>query len=658
MTRRILVAAAAVTVAVVALPGNAYTRGGTADRVSVSSSGGQGNGDSAAGTDNPLVVTPDGRYVAFASDASNLVPGDVDLTSDVFVHDRRTGKTMIASVPTDGEIVGGAADKISVCGASQPAISADGRYVAFTSCAQYLDGRPTGPFGDVFVHDFKSGATTRVSVAIDLGISNGSSSHPSISADGRYVAFQSNATNLGPDPCPKAPEVDRALCERSELNWLISPGQIYVRDLRKRVTRLVSVGPAGDAGNGPSYFPSISADGRMIAFTSDANSLTANDKNLCAPDYLPSCPDVYVRDLRRGKTQLVSVGLGGFAPQGAFNSSGLFPGQQMISSNDRYVGFWSQLPGFVPTTDLVYTNAVYVRDLRAHRTQRVSVTSTGTQLHLGGSNVSLDATGRHVAFMGAPVCDTGDSNGSVVRYDIVTGALIHADRQDYDGRPIPCNTYFTSGSPAATADGRLIAFTSIGNTLVRGDTNNAFDAFVRELGHDVGTGGLAASGRLRIAGASSFAATSAVSRTDPRSDVTNALSAQGYNLIGLSIAYRPWLSDLFLRLQVEQMPLFQVADPAAVYGVQMSIDGARYRIRIVKDGAHALFRLFRADPDGWIPLGVLQGGYGTTGQEVVVALPLRWIGAERGGYISAVQAFSAVATTDGLGLVDSLALGR
>ena len=158
---------------------------GTTERVSVSSGGAQGNGYSF----DPA-ISADGRFVAFASDATNLVPGDTNSTADVFVRDRQTGTTRRVSVSSGGA----QGNDVS----SDPAISADGRFVAFKSDATNLVPGDTNDSDDIFVHDRQTGTTRRVSVSSGGAQGNGDSLSPAISADGRFVAFESCATNLVP----------------------------------------------------------------------------------------------------------------------------------------------------------------------------------------------------------------------------------------------------------------------------------------------------------------------------------------------------------------------------------------------------------------------------------------------------------------------------
>jgi Tol biopolymer transport system component len=160
---------------------------GQTTRVNVSSSAEAANADSGFSS-----ISADGRHVAFYSFATNLVAGDGNGKADVFVHDRQTGQTTRVSVSSDGTEANGASFFDAI-------ISADGRYVAFTSEATNLVPGDENTDLDVFVHDRQTGQTTRVSITSDAAEANGKSSAPSISADGRFVAFESPATNLVDD---------------------------------------------------------------------------------------------------------------------------------------------------------------------------------------------------------------------------------------------------------------------------------------------------------------------------------------------------------------------------------------------------------------------------------------------------------------------------
>ena len=228
---------------------------GTTRRVSVSSAGVAGNRDSWS-----AVVSPDGRHVAFASLAFNLVGGDTNRQADVFVRDRQTGTTTRVSVRSNGRQANG--------GSAFPAISANGRFVAFRSVATNLVAGDTNGHADVFVHDRETGRTRRISVARDGSQANGPSDAPALSADGNLVAFESSATNLIP----------------SDTN---AYRDVFVRDRAAGRTRRVSISTSYVAGNGLSERATLSGDGRVVAFTSYATNLVRRDTNRRA--------DVFVR---------------------------------------------------------------------------------------------------------------------------------------------------------------------------------------------------------------------------------------------------------------------------------------------------------------------------------------------------------------------------
>src|SRR4028118_979753 len=206
----------------------------TLTRVSVDSAGNLGNDRSSF----PSIST-DGRFVAFASDASNIVPGDTNNRSDIFVRDTLTNTTTRVSLDSAGNQ--GNRDS------SFPSISADGRFVAFASDASNIVPGDTNNRSDIFVRDRLTNTTTRVSVDSAGNQGNRDSNYPSISADGRFVAFESDASNIVPGDTNNSHD-------------------IFVRDTLTNTTTRVSVDSADNQGNGYSNTPSISADGRFVAF--------------------------------------------------------------------------------------------------------------------------------------------------------------------------------------------------------------------------------------------------------------------------------------------------------------------------------------------------------------------------------------------------------
>jgi pimeloyl-ACP methyl ester carboxylesterase len=273
-------------------------------RVSVNSGGVQGNNDSSR-LFQPS-ISADGRYVAFESNASNLVGEDTNGTSDIFVRDTQTNTTTRVSVASSGE----QANLSSV----DPSISADGRYVAFYSTASNLVSGDTNGTSDIFVRDIVENSTTRISVDSDGTQANGSSYDPSISADGRYVAYDSNASNL----------------VSGDTNGLVD---IFVRDTVANNTTRVSLDSSGIQGDANSYAPSISANGHHVVFYSSASNLVNEDTN--------GMNDVFVHDRQSGQTKRVSLASDG--TQGDGNSDSF----SSISADGRYVTFGSNASNLV-----------------------------------------------------------------------------------------------------------------------------------------------------------------------------------------------------------------------------------------------------------------------------------------------------------------------
>jgi Tol biopolymer transport system component len=410
---------------------------GTTTRVSVASDGTQGNGNSGSS-----VLSADGRYVAFTSAASNLVSGDTNGVDDVFVHDRQTGQTTRVSIASDGT-QGNAASH-------HPSISGDGRYVAFVSTASNLVLDDTNGFVDVFVHDRQTNQTTRVSVASDGTQSNENliiSLLISISVDGRYIAFSSSATNLVLD----------------DTNGFTD---VFVHDRQTGQTTRVSGGYDSTQANGDSVDPYLSADGRYVAFDSGASNLAPNDTN--------SEVDIFVHDRQTGETTRISVSSDGTQADG----DSVYPS---TSADGRYVAFTS-FAGNLVANDTAGSTDVFVHDRQAGQTSRVSVTLNGAQANGESYSypASISADGRYVTFASfATNLAPNDTNGGtmdVFVHDRLTGqtTLASVGSDDMPGSG-------PSYNPAISADGRYVTFNS-GNTLVSGDTNGFLDTFVHDRG--------------------------------------------------------------------------------------------------------------------------------------------------------------------------------
>ena len=321
--------------------------------VSVDSAGGSADLGSIAPS-----ISADGRYIAFESDATNLVPGDTNGVRDIFVHDMQTGATTRMSVDSNGAQANGASFFAT--------ISADGRYVAFESDATNLAPGDRNGARDVFVHDRQTGATVRASTNTAGSGGNAASSWPAISADGRYVAFMSDATNL----------------VAGDTNGM---SDVFVKDTLTGVTSRVSVDSGGLQGNAPSSSPSISADGRVIAFASDATNLVANDTN--------GATDVFTHDVVTGFTTRASLDSNGVEG----NSASLMQGNYQLSADGRFVAFDSIASNLV-AGDTNGGSDCFVHDRLTGETIRVSVTTAGAQAGNGSRAPAISPDGRFIVF--------------------------------------------------------------------------------------------------------------------------------------------------------------------------------------------------------------------------------------------------------------------
>lgn len=354
---------------------NIYTLDGFTGKIVLVSTGMGGPANDASTTPS---ISGDGATVAFVSRASNLVAGDSNQKADIFA---RTAGGPIVLVSR------GAAGQPSDGNAYQPAISADGRYVAFASIADNLVFGDDNAASDVFVADLKTGTIRRASVSGRGGQGNGPSSNPSISADGRFVSFTSAASNL----------VRR---DRNRVQ------DVFVHDMLTGSTRLASVSSAGRQQNAAVSPPfvqvsGLSGDGRFVVFDSDANNLVARDRN----DHT----DVFRHDMLTGRTQLVSR-----SARGGQGSNDSFA--PAVSADGNFVIFESYAENlaepWAPGPN------VYVRDIAHGGTLIADVAAGG-----GPRDAELDpqllqqaaiaGSGNVVAFeSGADNLVPGDANGA------------------------------------------------------------------------------------------------------------------------------------------------------------------------------------------------------------------------------------------------------
>jgi Tol biopolymer transport system component len=378
-------------------------------------------------------ISADGRHVAFLSSGDNLVPGDTNAQADIFIYDRETHTTELISLGRDGSPANGSS--------GEPSISADGRWVVFSSTASNLAPGDTNDTEDVFVHDRQTGRTTLVSMAVGGRSGNGTSTQPSISADGRWIVFESAAEDL-------LPEIDEHTGE--EIADTNRTTDIFVYDRPGRSIRRANLSNDGEQSNRHSSSPDISADGRWVVFWSLADNLVAGADG-----------GIYLRDRATGTTQWIADGT---APS--------------ISPDGRWIGFLPARGSGNQISDDVSYAALYERE-------------TGKAIVIGGyarggiegrpsKAIQLSADGKWLALRSvfdtpdSPLAgDSGEWGQQVFLRDQRTGAftLLSATPAGVPGNNV-------SGSPSLSADGRWIAFQSLADNLVTNDTNGRMDIFV------------------------------------------------------------------------------------------------------------------------------------------------------------------------------------
>jgi hypothetical protein len=390
-------------------------------RISVSTGGEGANAMSYRGD-----ISADGRFVAFDSEADNLVAGDVNEFGDVFLRDLQLGTTVLVST-TAGGVQGNG-------GSGGPVVSADGRFVAFESGATNLIATAdTNGFTDVYVKDMQTGAVARASLSTAGAEPTGESFTYSISGDGRYVVFDSEANNLVPNDTNGA-------------------GDVFVRDMQANTTIGVSI-----SGNSGGFDASISLDGQFVVFTSGSTNLVPNDTNGKA--------DVFVYSMQTGQIVRASVSSSGV--EGNNSSS-----DPSISGDGHYVTFSSASTNFT-ALDTYYYNHLYIRDMQAGITTFASIKDG--YVMVGESDASeISADGRYIIYS---FDDKGDGMPTrwLYLHDRVAGTnmmVVSAGIMEYEWNPL---------LPSISGDGRFIVFSSSSPNLVTGDTNGVRDVFLKDL---------------------------------------------------------------------------------------------------------------------------------------------------------------------------------
>lgn len=404
-------------------------------RVSVASDGSEAIG----GNSQSATISANGRYVLFASAATNLVAGDTNGFSDVFLHDRATGETTRVSVANGGGQATGGESIVS-------AISDDGRYVGFLSQATNLVAGDTNGMRDAFVHDRDTGETTRVSVSTGGTEGDQPAFELALSGDGRYVAFSSSATNMVAGDTNGVPD-------------------IFLHDRQTGITTRESVASGGVEGTGGTVSQTLnmSQDGTIIVFMSDHPNLVAGDTN--------ALHDIFIRDRTANTTTRASVATGGGEASGGFTTG------STVSGDGRIVTFYSAM------TDLVAGDTNALQDVFVHErdtvvTTRVSVASDGAQSTGGSSFLPvINSDGRYVAFVSTAtnlVATDTNAVDDIFVHDRQAGSTSRVTLSLSDGAQANGN----SNNVRLSRDCPYLAFQSAATNLVTGDTNGQGDIFV------------------------------------------------------------------------------------------------------------------------------------------------------------------------------------
>lgn len=388
-----------------------------------------GNGPSVA-----LDFTTNGQWLLFQSDASDLVANDTNNATDLFLRNLASGQTTLVS-PKSGGVASGS-DSFN-----NAALSQDGRFLVFESAARGLSANDTNSFFDVYVRDLMTGSNSLVSMSLDgLGAGNGNSQNPAMTPDGRWVVFQSAATNLTAEgPLTKI--------------------NIFLRDQQTTTTVLVSVNSSGlSGGNGNSINPTISDDGRYVAFESLARDFGTNGTPASSKS------GIFLRDLVSGNTSFISS-----------NSASGTASRPVISADGRFVAFESN------TNTSSGVSNIYCLAITNGFLFMLSTNRFGTG---GGSGVSFSPQftpdGRYCIFLSyaTNLVDnaTNQNQSQVFRRDMETGliSLVSGNRTGVGNN-------LEATAPSLSADGRVVAFQSYDGDLVADDFNGVCDVFTRDL---------------------------------------------------------------------------------------------------------------------------------------------------------------------------------
>jgi Tol biopolymer transport system component len=375
-------------------------------------------------------ISASGRFVVYDSDAGNLVAEDLNGRTDIFIRDFKAGTTKLVNSALGGGVGNG--------GSARPTVSGNGRFIAFLSTSTDLIAGGTNGLAHVFVRDRKKGKTELISKSSVGTQANGGSLDAVISADGRWVAFESGADNL---------VVKDTKGKR----------QIYLFDRDTDKLILVSRNNAGTAGNGQSEEPAISANGRYIVYQSSATNLKSKDNK--------SRLQIFLFDKRKKRTEFISRNKMGKAG----NDHSVNPA---ISGDGARVVYASAATNLGKDTN--GRADAYMRDRKARKTSRVSLNWKGKQLNGGNAGANsepdISASGRWVAFKSSAKNATKGSTHSGVYYHIYARDLVSGTIKRISRRAKPAND--ESDEPELSRDGTFVSFRSDATNLIKGGDAN------------------------------------------------------------------------------------------------------------------------------------------------------------------------------------------
>ncbi|MBI5435005.1 MAG: PD40 domain-containing protein [Planctomycetes bacterium] len=390
-------------------------------------------------------ITPDGRYVAYSSPATNLVSGDVNNSTDAFVWDRQSNRLELVSVTSTG--------MQATQGVGAAAITADGRYVLLSTSAK-LSLEDTNTRSDAYVRDRLLGTTTLASKKPDGTVVKNSDCYPSaLSDDGRFVVFMSTGSEFG----------GRDTQHDMDAYW---------RDTQTGLVKRVTVSSHGVQGNDDSADAVLSGDGRFVTFTGTATNLVRGDTNGVA--------DIFGHDVLAGRTTRLSALPGGGQANGPSVEVSMTPG-------GRYVAFTTKATSFDPVHDLNGAWDVYWRDnltgqvMLCSRTPAGFAGSGGSFSGGASSTSSISANGRYVAFESyASDLIAVDANGpfipDIYRFDVITGQVVLVSQNSAGVQADD-----SSVDAVISGDGRFIAYRSYATNLAPTNPAVSYNVFLTEL---------------------------------------------------------------------------------------------------------------------------------------------------------------------------------